>query len=83
VVSFTPWPLLPQRMSPLYQLDRRLGGPQSRFGRGGEEKHSQVFESISLLSYVSYVCHSILLYISFKLSVNAVFVSDPSLVRFL
>jgi hypothetical protein len=24
-----------------YPLDRRLGGPQSRFGRGGEEKNSQ------------------------------------------
>jgi hypothetical protein len=33
VVSFTPrlW----------YPLDRRLGGPQSRSGRGGEEKNSQ------------------------------------------
>jgi hypothetical protein len=25
---------------PLYPLDRRLGGPQSRSGRGGEEKNS-------------------------------------------
>jgi hypothetical protein len=25
-----------------YPLDRRLGGPQSRSGRGGEEKNSQV-----------------------------------------
>jgi hypothetical protein len=24
-----------------YPLDRRLGGPQSRSGRGGEEKNSQ------------------------------------------
>jgi hypothetical protein len=24
-----------------YPLDRRLGGPQSRYGRGGEEKNSQ------------------------------------------
>jgi hypothetical protein len=29
------------RESPLYQLDRRLGGLQSRSGRGGEEKYSQ------------------------------------------
>jgi hypothetical protein len=27
--------------SPLLPLDRRLGGPQSRSGRGGEEKNSQ------------------------------------------
>jgi hypothetical protein len=41
VVSFTPWPLYPQGKSPWYPLDRRLGGPQSRSGRGGEEKNSQ------------------------------------------
>jgi hypothetical protein len=38
VVSFTPHPLYPQGKSPLYPLDRRLGGPQSRSRRGGEEK---------------------------------------------
>jgi hypothetical protein len=32
---------LPQGKSPWYPLDRRLGGPQNRFGRGGEEKNSQ------------------------------------------
>jgi hypothetical protein len=31
---------LPQGKSPRYPLDRRLGGPQSRSGRGGEEKNS-------------------------------------------
>jgi hypothetical protein len=41
VVSFTPRPLYPQRKSPWYTFDRRLGGPQSRSGRGGEEKNSQ------------------------------------------
>jgi hypothetical protein len=41
VVSFTPWPLYPQGKSPLYPLDRKLGGPQSRSGRGDEEKNSQ------------------------------------------
>jgi hypothetical protein len=30
-----------QGKSPWYPLDRRLGGPQSRSGRGGEEKNSQ------------------------------------------
>jgi hypothetical protein len=32
------WPLYPQGKSPWYPLDRRLGWPQSRSGRGGEEK---------------------------------------------
>jgi hypothetical protein len=41
VVSFTPQPLYPQVKSSWYTLDRRLGGPQSRSGRGGEEKNSQ------------------------------------------
>jgi hypothetical protein len=41
VVSFTPRPLYPKKKSPWYPLDRRLGGPQSRSGRGGEEKNSQ------------------------------------------
>jgi hypothetical protein len=41
VVSFTPRPLYPQGKSPWYSLDRRLGGPQSRSGRGGEDKNSQ------------------------------------------
>jgi hypothetical protein len=41
VVSFTPRPLFLQGKSPWYPLDRRLGGPQSRSGCGGEEKNSQ------------------------------------------
>jgi hypothetical protein len=41
VVSFTPRPLYPQGKSPWYPLDRKLGEPQSRSGRGGEEKNSQ------------------------------------------
>jgi hypothetical protein len=32
---------LPKRKSPRYPLYRRLGGPQSRSGRYGEEKNSQ------------------------------------------
>jgi hypothetical protein len=34
-------PLYPQGKSLWYPLDRRLDGPQSRSGRGGEEKNSQ------------------------------------------
>jgi hypothetical protein len=41
VVSFTPRALNPQVKSSWYPLDRRLGGPQSRFGLGGESKNSQ------------------------------------------
>jgi len=41
VVSFTPRPLYTQGKSLWYLLDRRLGGPQSLSGRGGEEKNSQ------------------------------------------
>jgi hypothetical protein len=33
--------IYPQGKSSWYPLDRRLGGPQSRFGHGGEEKYSQ------------------------------------------
>jgi hypothetical protein len=48
VVSFTPRPLYPQGKSPWYPLDRGLGGPQSRSGRGGEEKNSQPLPGIEL-----------------------------------
>jgi hypothetical protein len=36
-MSFTPRPLYPQGKSPRYPLDRRLGGPQSRSGRGEDK----------------------------------------------
>jgi hypothetical protein len=41
VIRFTPRPLYPQGKSSWYPLDRRLGGPQSYSGHGGEEKNSQ------------------------------------------
>jgi hypothetical protein len=40
VVSFTPRPLYPEGKRPCFSLEKRLGGPQSRSGRGGEEKNS-------------------------------------------
>jgi hypothetical protein len=40
VVSFAARPLYTRGKSPWYPLDRSLGGPQSRSGRGGEEKNS-------------------------------------------
>jgi hypothetical protein len=36
-----PAALPPSVRTPRYPLDRRLDGPQSRSGRGGEEKNSQ------------------------------------------
>jgi hypothetical protein len=42
VVSFTPQPLYPQgKTLPRYPLDRRLSGPQSLSGVGGEEENPQ------------------------------------------
>jgi hypothetical protein len=46
VVSFTPRSLYLQGNSPWYPLDRRLGGAQSRSGRGGEEKNSQLLPGL-------------------------------------
>jgi hypothetical protein len=40
VVSFMTHTLYVRRNNPRYPLDRRLCGPQSRSGRGGEEKSS-------------------------------------------
>jgi hypothetical protein len=48
VVSFTPRPLYNQGKIPCYPLDRRLGGPQSRSGRGGEEKNSPLLPGLKL-----------------------------------
>jgi len=39
VVSFTTRPLYPQGKRPWYPLDRRLDGPHSQSGCGGEEKN--------------------------------------------
>jgi hypothetical protein len=41
VVHFMLQPLYPQGKSSWYPSDRRLGGPQSQSGHGGEEKNSQ------------------------------------------
>jgi hypothetical protein len=46
VVSFTPRPLYLPVKELLYPLDRRLGGLQSRSGRGGEEKNSQLLSGL-------------------------------------
>jgi hypothetical protein len=46
VVSFTTRLLYPKGKSPWCPLDRRLSGPQSRSGRGGEEKNSQLLPEL-------------------------------------
>jgi hypothetical protein len=37
-----------QRGNPWYPLHRRLGGPQSQSGRGGDEKNSQPLPGIEI-----------------------------------
>jgi hypothetical protein len=49
VVSFMPRPLFPHEKNPLYPLDRRLGKPQSRSRRAGEEKNSQPLPALEHL----------------------------------
>jgi hypothetical protein len=49
VVSFTHRPLYHQGKSPWYQLDRRLGGPQSWSGSGGEETTCQALPGLETL----------------------------------
>jgi hypothetical protein len=46
MVSFTSRPLYPQGKTPWYLLNRRLGGSQSRSGRGGKEKNSQTLPGV-------------------------------------
>jgi hypothetical protein len=48
-VSFKPRPLYPQGKSTWYPMDRKLSGPLSRSGRGGEEKNSQPLSGLELL----------------------------------
>jgi hypothetical protein len=45
VVSFTPLPLYPEGKSPWYLFDRKVGGLQSRSGRG-DERNSQPFPGL-------------------------------------
>jgi hypothetical protein len=49
VVSFTPQLLYPQKKSPWYPLDKRLGGPQNWSGCGGKEKNSQLLPGLKPL----------------------------------
>jgi hypothetical protein len=41
--------LYPQGKSPLYPFERRLGGPQSWSGHGGEEKNSRLLPGLEPL----------------------------------
>jgi hypothetical protein len=51
VVRFTPQPLYFHGKSPWYPLGRRRGGPQSRSGRGGEEKIPSPYRHSTPRSY--------------------------------
>jgi hypothetical protein len=48
VVSVKPRSLYLQGKNPLYPLDRRLGGPPSRSGRGGKEQNSDPLPGLEL-----------------------------------
>jgi len=52
-VSFTTRPLYPRENKPRYQLNRWLGGPQSRSGRGVEEKKFLPLSEIEAQSFNS------------------------------
>jgi len=45
-VRFMPQPLYPQGKSPWYPLDRRMEGPQSQSGHGGEGRNFQPLPGI-------------------------------------
>jgi hypothetical protein len=47
-MSFTPRPLYSQGKSSSYVLDRMLGGPQNRSGRGGERENSHPHPELEL-----------------------------------
>ena len=53
IVSFTPRPLYPRWKSPRHRLSRRLGGPQSRCERFGEEKNVLPLLGIELIDRTS------------------------------
>jgi hypothetical protein len=76
---------LPQGKSPSYPLDRRLGGLQSRSGRGGEENNSQGtripdIQPVAQCSVSACVLH--VLPISFSLISFAVKVSNIKVTNF-
>jgi hypothetical protein len=52
MVNFKPRPLYPRGKSPQYLFDKRLAGPQNRFGRRGGEKNLSHRDSNSDLSVV-------------------------------
>jgi hypothetical protein len=59
VVRFTRRPLYPQRKSPRYPLDTRLGRPQSRSGRDGEEKNPIIAPAGNWIPVVQPVAQSL------------------------
>jgi hypothetical protein len=48
-----PATLPPRERAPVSPLAARLGRPQSRFGRGGEEKHSFHFRELTSRNLVT------------------------------
>jgi hypothetical protein len=94
VVSFTPRSLYPRGKSSWYPLDRRLGEPQSRYGRHVEVKildhtgtgtptpHSSSLQGIAVLTALSRL---IIIIITIKLTIFVIviiIIYIPSEVRF-
>jgi hypothetical protein len=72
-----PAALLPRKKSSWYQLDRRLGGPQSQSERGGAKKSLHPLSeleppdhSAAIICVVSYILHNLcnVVYFSYVLS---------------
>jgi hypothetical protein len=65
---------LPSGKSPRYPWNRRLGGPQSQFGRGGEDKNSKPpagMEPQSSKSVAShYIIRNLIIYIILPVKPN-------------
>jgi hypothetical protein len=81
VVSFTPLPLYPQGNSPWYPLERRLGGPQSRSRRGGEEKNSQLLSGLeppNTAWKVPYLNLGFFSVLNYEIQIHAMFLTDYS-----
>jgi hypothetical protein len=79
VVSFTSWPLCPRGKIPRYPLDMRMGGPQSRCGRFGEQK---ILDPTGIRTrktgkHLRLPCHLILIYINLT---SKVFIFKLSLI---
>jgi hypothetical protein len=59
VVNLTLRPLYSREKIRRYPLDRRLGGPQSQYGRGSDEKKPFFFSSGNRIPAIQHVAYSL------------------------